>query len=313
MWSVSDSDVRRKVGRNLTTRPAGNLSASGLDRPSPTAPVVDLRGRHPQSEGDLELSAEPPLDVRAEGVGPGHGFNMNDSEPSVNEAGPQSGVHDSESISMVPAKLANMPSNRDTVLSDFVRAKIAEWQAGGREQQELAELAGFAKSTVAQVKKGTGVGAKTAPGFARAFGFPDVQTMVDAAYEWRKSSGLALDELLAEPEVQAAIQQVLTFVAGSTEESVRAILAAFTHPRFRGRDRMYWWETLGKEAKRDADAAISHATDMKARRQEKSSGQKRMEEAWGEAGTLKRRQTELQAVASNTAAAHKPKMKTKAS
>lgn len=214
---------------------------------------------------------------------------MRDSEPNVNESPPASAVYESESKLATRANVPNMASNRDTVLTDFVRMKIAEWQAAGREQQELAELAGFGKSTVAQVKRGTGVGAKTAPGFARAFGFPNVQAMVDAAYEWRKGSGEALDELLAEEAVKSAVETIKTLVVGSTDESLRAILAAFIHPRFRGRDFKYWVETLGTEARRDVDAALAHEAELRARRLEKDRAIRREEGEW-RAEALKKNQ-----------------------
>lgn len=228
-------------------------------------------------------------------------FKMRDSEPSVKSVGTPVQVHETESESFLRAKILTMPSNRDTILSDFVRMKIAEWQAAGREQQQLAELAGFGKSTVAQVKKGTGVGAKTAPGFAKAFGYSDVQEMVDAAYEWRKSSGEALDALLAEEAVQTAITQVKTFVVGATDEAIRAILSAFIHPRFRGRDAMFWVETLGNEAKRDVESAIAHQLSLRNRRLERAVGKRKEEGAWRTAALIKNQAEEAQVAAERAA------------
>lgn len=221
---------------------------------------------------------------------------MSDSEPKVNAAPPQSGVYDSEPKRRSGAKVSNMRENRDPVLTDFVKMKIAEWQASGREIGEIAQIAGFSKSIPSQVKRdGMGVGAKTAPGFAKAFGFSNVAAMVDAAYEWRKTSGAALDELLAEEPVQRAIEAVKTFVVGSTDVSLRAILSAFVHPRFRGRDYDFWWQELGREARRDADEAVAHRTELGDRRREKDAATRKEESAWRTAARVKNQVAEAKA------------------
>jgi hypothetical protein len=210
---------------------------------------------------------------------------MIDSEPGVNGTLRLFGHSEPCPTGNVPF----VPTNRDTVLTDFVRMKITEWEKSGREQQELAEKAGFAKSTVSQVKKSTGVGAKTAPGFAKAFDFPNVDAMVDAAYEWRRSSGHALEALLAEEPVQRAMERTITWIVGTTQESLRAILAAYTHPRFRGRSYEFWEKTLGEEAMRDADAVrLATASRTEAKRK-KSRAAQTNRRAWVESSAIKKR------------------------
>lgn len=219
---------------------------------------------------------------------------MSDSEPDVNPIS-STGVHCKRELdSIARANLSYVPSNRDTVLSDFVRMKIREWEASGREQQELARIAQevapqFGKSTVAQVKKGTGVGAKTAPGFARAFGFADVAAMVDAAHDWRRGSGSALDELMAEEPVRVAMENVKLIVSNTTDEQLRSILSAFTAARFRGRDAMFWVQTLGEEAKRDALQQVAANAAKGVERSARTAQIRTERGAWREAAELKSR------------------------
>jgi len=144
-------------------------------------------------------------------------------------------------------------SNRDDVISSFVRSRIREWRESGRELQDLARAAGFAKSTPSQVILGTGVGAKTGPKFAKAFGFKSYDAMKTAAWEWWQAQGKASSGSAEHPKTDAmaeALDAVLSLNQG-TREQLETILGAYVHPRFRERDKDWWLETLLAELRLD--------------------------------------------------------------
>lgn len=154
-------------------------------------------------------------------------------------------------------------SQRDRPLSDYIRMRIRGWQDGGRELKELARLAGIGKSSPSQVLLGTGVAGKTAPGYARAFGFKSLEDLDKAAYEWWLSKGKAAADLVEQPDEPAIKEaiEVLIKTFGATEAQLRAILVDFSAERFRGRDAMFWINTLGTEVKRDKDRLAADARD----------------------------------------------------
>lgn len=166
-----------------------------------------------------------------------------------------------------------MSGNRDDVVSGYVRMKIREWRASGREMQDLARVAGFAKSTPSQVMLGTGVGAKTGPRFAKAFGLESYDALKMAAFEWWKGQA----EAAAEPQ-PAAMTEAVGMVVGlgqGTPEQVDTILTAYRHPRFLDRDRDWWLQTLLAELRLDRTAVKEDQADRAAI----SAGQKVIREA----------------------------------
>lgn len=180
-------------------------------------------------------------------------FNMNDSVPSVNLGALGFGILNH------PAATPVRVSNRDDVVSNYVRLRIRQWRDGGRELQDLARVAGFAKSTPSQVLLGTGIGAKTGPRFAKAFGFESFDAMKMAAWEWWSAQGEASSTPPSEASNTAA-QAVLDLKQG-TPQQVQTILQAYAHPRFKDRDYDWWLQTLLSELKADREALRVDARD----------------------------------------------------
>lgn len=248
---------------------------------------------------------------------------MVDSEPKVKASGALEVNSESIHLTHLSGKLPDMPkkeaSNRDTVLSDFLRLKIEEWVKSGREQKDLAAAAGFrSPSTVAMVKRGQGVGKKTVPGFAKAFGFASVEALVDAAYEWRRGLGESLERRLADPAFVAAVRALGGLIAPpATDAEIRTIAADFVGPRFDEREADWWLNTIGPELKRDRMRLHSVGAEKReARRVE--AGRVRFEEGvWREASRVKAAVVEAQeelAKRAATAAAEvekKPRKKAK--
>jgi hypothetical protein len=207
-------------------------------------------------------------------------INMSDSLPGVNEARAGFGI-----IIHEPARSTNVHGNRDDVISSFVRMRIREWRVSGRALQDLAREAGFAKSTPSQVILGTGVGAKTGPRFARAFGFRSYDDMKAAAWEWWKAQGRAGSEAIDFPHTDAmrdAVEAVLSLKQG-TREQLETILSAFSHERFRSRDQDWWLQTLLAELGRDRLAV----REGKATRADVADKQKQMRELRDENARLR--------------------------
>jgi hypothetical protein len=156
-------------------------------------------------------------------------------------------------------------SSRDQALSDYVRKRIRDWKGSGRELQELARIASIAKSSPSQVLLGTGVAKKTGRGYARAFGFHTFEDLQKAAYEWWLAGGEQAAAAVERPEedsVREAIE-ILKSTMQATEAQLRTILGDFTADRFRGRDTMFWVQTLGAEVKRDREALAADAHHRK--------------------------------------------------
>lgn len=153
-----------------------------------------------------------------------------------------------------PSMPRDMGQARDPGLSAYVRMRIREWVASGRQLLELANLAGVSQSAPSQILAGLGVGAKTAPGFARAFGFASAEDMIATAYRWH------LDRT-ATPLTTAQIEARTAVVALGqlTEEQADAILAAFSNARTRDRAADYWIGLLLAEAAIDRAALAQHA------------------------------------------------------
>ena len=163
----------------------------------------------------------------------------------------------------VPSK--NGP--RDRILSEYVRFRIRQWEEGGGQLKDLARAAGIAKSGPSTVKLGTGVGPSTTPKYAKAFGYKSQEELEHAAFSWWSDKGAAVETKLEEPAIQAAINYLVDLKQG-TEAEMRTILAAYTHPRFLGRDVPWWINTLNIELRLDhekmaaqgrADGALSAA------------------------------------------------------
>lgn len=181
-------------------------------------------------------------------------------------------------------------SSRDQALSDYVRKRIREWRADGRELQELAARAGIAKSSPSTVLLGTGVAKKTGQGYARAFGFASYKALQEAAYRWWLEQGQGASEAVAAPD-EPALAEAIEVVKGTmqaTDAQIRTIIADFAAQRFRGRDTMWWISTLGAELQRDRQSTAAEAAKV----QETKAAQKRIRQAahesskeWGAAET----------------------------
>jgi len=185
---------------------------------------------------------------------------MRDSEPSVKVGDHHQGPFDSDSLNRNSCNhlimAAKTPTNRDTVLSDFVRYKIQEWLRAGNEQQALAEKAGLRPSAIAMIKAGQGVGAKSAPKIAKALGYSSVEAMVDDAYAWRQGLGESLERRLADPNFQAGVAAASLFMVAPTEAEIRTIAADFVAPRFDKREPQWWSSTIGTELVHDRARAL---------------------------------------------------------
>lgn len=192
---------------------------------------------------------------------------MRDSEPIVKADPGLGGLFDSDSLNRNSCKALNVPTkeptNRDTVLSDFIRHKIREWINAGREQKDLAEAAGLRPSAIAMIKGGQGVGAKSAPGIARALGYESVPAMVDAAYAWRQGMGESLERRLEDHAFRAGAAAVALIMVPPTDVELRTIAADFVSPRFDGRDPSWWAATLGTELQRDRARSIDPAARVR--------------------------------------------------
>lgn len=168
-------------------------------------------------------------------------------------------------IIRAPAKVASVPGNRDDVVSSYVRYRIREWRDSGRELQELARVAGLSKSQPSMTLLGTGIGGKTAPKYAAAFGFSDVDAMKSAAWEWWTAQGRQGKEAADNMSEAAGVAvDMLVELNQGTRPQIEAILAAYTHERFRGRDVEWWLQVLSAELARDR---LTAKTDAKLRAQ----------------------------------------------
>lgn len=199
--------------------------------------------------------------------------SISDSDTLVNPVDDSSGI-----IIRGAATPRSMQRNRDDVVSSFVRLKIREWRESKRELQELARVAGFAKSTPSQVLTGTGVGNKTGPGFARAFGYASHDALKMGAWEWWQANN---ESPAAASPTSPSQQEACDLVVGlgqGTSEQVATVLHAYAHPRFLERDKDWWIQTLLDELRRDRDALVR---DQDLRKQIVN-GQKVMREATAE-------------------------------
>lgn len=196
-----------------------------------------------------------------------------------------------------PATLYFMPANatqdHDTPLSRYVRLRIAEHVTAyrtkhGTERGSLKELVDrsmglLSGSAPAMVKRGSGVGPKTAAGFARAFGFSsaaELQNAASARYLAQHHDAASTGNT---PDMQKAIDAVIALGQG-TPEQVATIVAAYAAERFRARDYDWWLMTLLAELKADAALFRTDASDRKATRKKQRkiravSEQKRAEPA----------------------------------
>ncbi len=185
---------------------------------------------------------------------------MNESELNVN-AGLTS---DSQSFMPPRASFRNVSASRDDAVSSYVRMKLLELEATRPKgwQKEFAAVARIAPSSVAQVKKGTGVGARTAAGFAKALGFKSANDLRSAAYKWWETEG-RLASVGPEPAVKSptpvmgeAVDAVLVLYPATGREQLEGILERFGHPHFATRDRGWWIQVLLDELRLDEHAVL---------------------------------------------------------
>lgn len=164
-----------------------------------------------------------------------------------------------------------MPTNRDQPLADYVRKLIAEWEEknGKGKLNILARQAGVAKSLPSQIKAGLGVGGRSLPGFARAFGMREDE-LKEQAYEWWLREGKRVAEMAAPPPEQypdraRAIELAKTWRQAQDAE-IRTIIALYGADEFASREFEWWDETLMRELKRMRDAAAKEAIQTKEER-----------------------------------------------
>lgn len=174
-------------------------------------------------------------------------FKMSDSDSRVNTQ-----RNNFDFVNHLAANPMGMASNRDDVVSSYVRHRIREWRDSGVELKALAAKAGFAKSTPSQVLLGTGVGAKTGPRFARAFGFSSYEAMRQAAWQWWQEQTAAEDlQPLSQTEPMLRASKAVLALGQGTVGQVETILRAYAHERFRSRDEAWWLQTILAELERD--------------------------------------------------------------
>lgn len=79
-------------------------------------------------------------------------------------------------------------SNRNALVSEYVRHRLREMQGAGAVLKHLAQSVGMSETTPSQILSGMGVGGVNEPKFARMFGLSHSQ-LVFAAETWAGSSG----------------------------------------------------------------------------------------------------------------------------
>lgn len=146
-------------------------------------------------------------------------------------------------------------TGRDSAVTEYVRARIREWEASGRDQRELATKAGVSEATISQVKTRIGVGSRSIDGFARALDFPSAAELRNAAYSWYQQKSAMGNARADEPAVAAAIASVLSLQPRVTRAQLDTILFAFSHERFNGRDEAFWIPTLLMELRLEVSVA----------------------------------------------------------
>ena len=83
-------------------------------------------------------------------------------------------------------------SNRNALVSEYVRARLREMQGAGAVLKHLAQSVGMSETTPSQILSGMGVGGVNEPKFARMFGLSHSQ-LVLAAETWAESVQGAFD------------------------------------------------------------------------------------------------------------------------
>lgn len=168
---------------------------------------------------------------------------------------------------------------RNEPLTHFIRDLISKHVEAFRARHghekgsllEIARLGGFPNaSTIAMAKKDTGVSWKTAPRFARAFGYRDAAELEKAAMQWWLQKGAETSRAVEQPPTEAmasGIEAVLLLKQGTIEQ-IKTIVAQISIPRFRDRDADWWRDMLLDELKRDRDLLEGHRRQTKAIRKE---------------------------------------------
>lgn len=188
---------------------------------------------------------------------------MVDRITDSNAGGQAPSLRNSDAAARYAPNMPRPPSTaRDPGLSEYVRMRVREWVASGRQLLELAALAGVSQSTPSQILTGLGVGPKTAPGWARALGFASADDLTATAYRWwLDRSAVALTDAQREAITAA------TGLGQLTEAQAQAIAAAFGNPRTRDRDVHWWLALLLSEAAIDR-AALDASERARARQAE---------------------------------------------
>ena len=141
---------------------------------------------------------------------------------------------------------------QDDEVTAYVRHRLRLLMDSGMEQQEIARRTGLSKGLISAHRARSGVGAKAARAYAKLFGLADVGELRREARAWQ--DGPAAEVPAVELEAAEAIEMIVG-LGQATRAQVLTILAAYTHPRFRGRDTAWWTSQLLPEVARDRSSS----------------------------------------------------------
>lgn len=140
--------------------------------------------------------------------------------------------------------LSRVSDAEDDPVARYVRMRLRQLLTK-QPQIELAQRIGVSPSGLSQVKDGKeGVGSRSIGRYARALGFKSPEALRQAAWAWVMTEAKLGASLALEPAVADAIRTVCALRPEVSETTVRTILHAFGHDRFRGRSVDYWVRTL---------------------------------------------------------------------
>lgn len=169
--------------------------------------------------------------------------------------------------------LLEMSSARDAILTEYVRKRIREWEAAGRNLQDIEVQNGvryMSKSYTTRIKLGmNGVSAKTAPGFARAFGFANALELQMEAHRWARNEGREALEKFADPSLESDPnkKQALEFAKKMNVDDLAIKEALEKHPNVRDESTIWWLNEFERAQTKIREQA---AKDARAARVEKS-------------------------------------------
>jgi hypothetical protein len=143
---------------------------------------------------------------------------------------------------------------RDVATTKYVRWRLLNWRDEDKNlltPLQIEKICGAKASAISQIRAGKlGVGPAVIAPLARAWKVTEGQ-LLDTAREWYANEGKDADDVVdaavEEPALAEAIE-VVRSLGRLTEEQIRAIVAGFGAPYFRGRDREWWITTLLSEA-----------------------------------------------------------------